>query len=245
MKKFITRFGIFLFILIITFISISIVFIFYLCFAKFAHSAITELGMILSVAIPFVIVPFITYRIIRLIFKVHELEAYIEKIEVTDSLTGIMNRKAFLAASKKIYQISKRDKLTIGIVYIDIDDFKKINDNFGNFIADELLKSFVHELEKIKRESDLIGRVGGEEFVFLLSNTNLEGSVQFANKVQEIIHKNVFTYEYTNIAYTVSLGVSALSQDNTVDLEELISQADKALVVAKEAGKDSVYSYQL
>jgi diguanylate cyclase (GGDEF)-like protein len=130
-------------------------------------------------------------------------------------------------------QLSRRNKTPISLCMIDIDNFKKINDKYGHGVGDNVLKTFAKEVKKILRKSDIIIRFGGEEFLVVLPNTNIDNAEILANKI--CTHFNNLNKE---VHFTVSIGIAEYKNNNSID--DLISEADKCLYLAKENGKNQV-----
>lgn len=181
---------------------------------------------------------------IGLLIKIHHLEVEMRKLATYDSLTNIFSRKAFLTNSESLLSLTKKDKSILAILYIDIDNFKQINDTYGHNVGDEVLKSFGKILKNSKKENDIVGRLGGEEFAFLLSKTDIKGAIEFANKLHTIINKDKVPYSNTVLQYTVSIGVSIFNQNNQVELQTLLQQSDEALYQAKHSGKNCTKLYK-
>ena len=140
-------------------------------------------------------------------------------------------------------QFMRRKGLTTAVLYIDIDDFKKINDAYGHSGGDAVLEHFGKLLREDSRASDLIGRLGGEEFAVLLPETGREGALRFAQKIRTHAERTRVPCGATEISYTVSIGFSICEASDNLSLEELIRQADTALYVAKKSGKNCVMEY--
>jgi len=150
-----------------------------------------------------------------------------------DPLTNLYNRRYIYDVASNLLNIAKREKTDVGIIMIDIDNFKQINDNYGHAVGDEVIKKLSNILTLNTRESDIIARFGGEEFVILLPHTDAEGSTKIASKLRKLVEKENFT---------VSLGVDNILYEDK-DIDESLNRADKALYKAKEDGKNQVCVY--
>ncbi|HIP55572.1 MAG TPA: GGDEF domain-containing protein [Arcobacter sp.] len=161
-------------------------------------------------------------------------------LATTDSLTGVKNRRSYFDSSDSMIPHIRREKQDLGVLMIDIDKFKSINDTHGHATGDEALKIVANELIKVVRKSDIFGRIGGEEFATTLPHTSLEGTMLVAEKMRTIIEKIDFASDDGSlIKLRVSIGVSMLEdEDNT--LEDLLHRADLALYKAKESGRNQV-----
>jgi len=169
-----------------------------------------------------------------------ELNENLRELAFTDGLTGIINRRSFDELSRHYFETAKRDKIELSLLILDIDFFKKVNDNYGHHVGDLLLVEFVRTIEPLLRKSDNFGRIGGEEFGVLLSDTDESNSARLAQEIcdtiraKEIQHKGSLISEYV----TISIGVVCCIADEALDDEVLISRADEMLYEAKESGRD-------
>lgn len=162
----------------------------------------------------------------------------VEKLALTDSLTGILNRRAFFELSEKILKLTIRKKSTFSILIMDIDYFKKVNDVYGHFVGDDILNFLVSIVQKEIRESDIFARFGGEEFILLLPETDTDGAYQLAEKIRVSLEENPFVENRLTVPITTSIGVSELKDEKF--LRELIHRADEALYRAKGHGRNRV-----
>jgi diguanylate cyclase (GGDEF)-like protein len=122
------------------------------------------------------------------------------------------------------------------VLMLDLDHFKDVNDSYGHPAGDAVLKAFVATVVDVLRESDVIGRIGGEEFAVLLPNTTQEGACALANRMLAAVHANPVRFEGRSVAYTVSIGAADLRAQKSFG--ELLAESDSALYRAKRAGRD-------
>lgn len=197
----------------------------------------------LPIIIPSIVVPSITWYIIGLLIEIHQLERDATKQANYDMLTEVLTRRGFLTQAETLYKVIFRNRSSFVFAYIDVDNFKQINDEYGHHGGDEVLKSFALLVKKLIRESDLVGRLGGEEFGLVLPDTDIEGAKHILDKICLTAKNSSVMCQDRAIKYTISIGVALFNQDNIVDLEELIKQADTALYRAKKSGKGRVVEY--
>ena len=155
---------------------------------------------------------------------------------VTDSLTGLPNREAY---GEKIYeevQRWQRYQHPLSLAVLDIDFFKKINDNYGHQTGDKVLKIVASAVAKRLREVDFIARFGGEEFVLLLPETNAENALAMLNRIREALANAPFRYKQEKITITVSIGISEFKEGDNSEI--VFARADQALYNAKETGRN-------
>jgi len=160
------------------------------------------------------------------------------KMAYTDPLTKTNNRTAFNDSLQREIQLAHRTSRHLSIIFFDIDHFKDVNDHYGHECGDKALASAANCIKDIVRSSDMVFRYGGEEFVILLSDTNIEGANIMAERIREKIENHTIAYGMEIIKLTASLGVSSLKGNDTPDL--LIKRADNAMYTAKENGRNQV-----
>ena len=161
-----------------------------------------------------------------------------KKLATTDGLTGLYNRRHFMEKLSQQKSLSERDASDFVLCYFDLDHFKLINDTFGHHTGDIVLQKFSEILKSSIREIDFAARFGGEEFVCLLVNTDIDKAVI----VTERIRKSLAAYNFNDIApslrATVSIGVSNFKQYST--LQETLTSADHRMYHAKKSGRNKV-----
>ncbi len=174
-----------------------------------------------------------------------DLNRLIFEKAIKDRLTGIYNRTYFDELLKKEFSFHKRAKLPLSVIFIDLDDFKKINDNFGHLCGDEILKKTAKLIQSKVREADYFCRFGGEEFVLLLKNTEYEKAVKKAESLRQALEQAEFLCSGNiRLKVTASLGVATLENDNFSTHKRLLAEADNAMYKAKESGKNAVKGYR-
>ena len=153
----------------------------------------------------------------------------------TDPLTGAQNRMAMDQALNREVELAHRQGSSLSIILLDADHFKNINDSYGHAVGDEVLKAIAKVTQQNIRQSDVLYRFGGEEFLIILGQTDTEGAIRLADRIRE----NIAAMDMINgskIDITASLGVTTLNeQDNSASL---FKRADKALYQAKNAGRN-------
>ncbi len=159
---------------------------------------------------------------------------------IKDRLTNVYNRTYFDELLRKEFLFHKRANLPLSLIFIDLDDFKKINDTFGHICGDEILKKVAMSLKSKVRESDYVCRYGGEEFVIILKNTNFEKAMKKAESLRKIINSIELLCNANQIGVSASLGVSTFENGNFKSEKRLLAEADSAMYKAKELGKNMV-----
>ena len=175
--------------------------------------------------------------------SVRRYQHKLEKSAATDALTSLLNRQAFDFVFQQALLDSERSRMPLCVIIFDIDHFKKINDSKGHLIGDHVLKELAMIAKRSLRESDVICRWGGEEFLILLKNCQLEKATSVAETLRETIANNDFARTTTalkkELKITVSMGVAECKLHESSD--SVFDRADVALYQAKENGRNSVY----
>jgi diguanylate cyclase (GGDEF)-like protein/PAS domain S-box-containing protein len=153
-----------------------------------------------------------------------------------DALTGALSRQNFLNLAEQELQRSKRYGLPLMVLMMDLDHFKQINDQYGHAGGDAVLKRFVQTVSDVLRESDLMGRLGGEEFAVLLPNTTVDGGSALAQRIIDHVQSSPVPVNDKHIVYTVSIGAGSLALENS--FSALLDVADIALYRAKNGGRN-------
>ncbi len=162
----------------------------------------------------------------------------LETLSITDSLTGVYNRRHFDYQFNHSFSLYKRYKIPVGCIIIDIDNFKQINDTFGHRVGDQVLIGLCRIIKSSIRDADIVARLGGEEFGLLTPNCNESSTFGLAKRLETLIRAALFVPEHENLKVTVSQGVSELCETDQYD--EVIKRADQALYKAKAEGKNQV-----
>lgn len=155
----------------------------------------------------------------------------------TDELSGLNNRRKFRENAQAVFNRAVRYHEHIGILMLDIDYFKKINDAYGHQTGDEVIREFSRMLQSIFRDSDIIGRMGGEEFAVIILNADVESALHKAESFRKLVEAHVMSFGDTQVKITVSIGVS-IFKETTFNLDALLDQADRALYLAKNSGRN-------
>ncbi|WP_296490738.1 diguanylate cyclase [Rhodoferax sp.] len=153
-----------------------------------------------------------------------------------DNLTGATSRQHFMSLADQELARARRYELPLVVLMLDLDHFKNVNDRYGHATGDAVLKSLVQTVKGVLRESDVVGRIGGEEFAVLLPNTTQDGGCALANRIIEAVRAHPVAYGGQLVDYRVSIGASSLTHQALFG--ELLAECDAALYRAKRGGRD-------
>ena len=168
-----------------------------------------------------------------------QLHAEMQKLAITDALTGLYNRRGFFELGRHEIERTRRFGHPLSIIFIDVDNFKHINDTFGHHIGDRVLKAVADCLNTNTRDVDILGRYGGDEFAILLPETDLPVAVNVAERLRLQVSGASVTVDGSPVDVSVSIGVSKVMEDIN-GLEALLKRADAAMYAAKQAGGNCV-----
>ncbi|PXX67677.1 diguanylate cyclase (GGDEF) domain-containing protein [Pseudomonas sp. LAMO17WK12:I10] len=167
---------------------------------------------------------------------VRRFQRKIEAQATLDSLTGLPNRRGFDLLAAQAMLEAQREPKPLTALLLDLDHFKRLNDTYGHLAGDQVLSGFARHLASCLRQSDIVCRWGGEEFIVLLKDTDSATALKIAEKIRLLIEQQRYTYEGKNMRLTVSIGVTTLQADDT--LHSLLSRADHAMYRAKQTGRN-------
>jgi len=173
--------------------------------------------------------------------RVQEKTNALRELAVTDALTKLYNRRYFNEISIEMFHVGKRTGKTLSMMMIDIDRFKRVNDIYGHLVGDRVLSTISTLILKIKRESDIVCRYGGEEFVFLLPDTSKEGAFELAERLRKTIEAYEIVLENgEQLHFTVSIGIAEADYSKDKGIEDVIRRADDAMYIAKRDGRNTI-----
>ena len=175
------------------------------------------------------------------LLKLLEAVDYWREQSNVDELTGLLNRKGLNQICAYEMNRMKRYGSMFSLIMVDIDHFKKINDEHGHDVGDWTLKSLSGALSQTFRANDYIGRWGGEEFLIILPDTSLDGAVRVAEGARQSIEKLMIQVGEILVRLTISLGVA--SSEHKAEFAETLSYADKSLYLAKQNGRNQVWAF--
>lgn len=174
-----------------------------------------------------------------------QYEEKLKEMAVRDSLTGLYNHGVLVEFLEKELAKQKRKGYGLCFAMIDVDFFKRINDTYGHMAGDEVLKGLADILSKSVRDSDIVGRYGGEEFGIILPEVTRADSFWLCERIRRSIENYEFCIEQNVIRITVSIGICFKGLENSVHCGEIIKQADDALYTSKNSGRNHIEIFPL
>jgi diguanylate cyclase (GGDEF)-like protein len=165
--------------------------------------------------------------------------AQLEKMATTDGLTGLLNKRAMLDEAERKVAAAARFDRPLSVLVTDIDFFKKVNDTHGHDVGDIVIKGFADVLKRVKRDTDAVGRLGGEEFVIVCEETDERGALLLAERIRSELEATSFHSELGTIKVTCSVGASLFPLAGQT-WEGLFKSTDEALYASKRGGRNRV-----
>jgi diguanylate cyclase (GGDEF)-like protein len=186
-----------------------------------------------------ILAPIISYGFIYLTQELNVAEQKMRVLATTDSLTGALNRRYFFERGQNELERALRYGHEMSMLILDIDHFKQVNDRFGHQAGDFVLGQLAEMAEQSIRSTDLLGRYGGEEFIMILPETGLDEARAVAERMRQRVEGHTFVFDQQAIQITISIGISSWTNPD-IELDDLISRADRSLYAAKDAGRNRV-----
>jgi diguanylate cyclase (GGDEF)-like protein len=177
---------------------------------------------------------------IRAGMRIVELQEKLLELTVTDPMTGLRNRRAFEKELAIQFERARRYSRPLSLIMVDVDHFKTINDGYGHPAGDAVLREVAHCIARQTRSSDLVARIGGEEFAVVLPETPLFEAVQVAEKIRAGVAASPLKVGNIELPVTISAGAANMPHSEVNSSEELVHAADQALYRAKERGRNRI-----
>ena len=178
-------------------------------------------------------------RLSHLMRSLREGDERLTELAATDDLTGLLTRRFLESHLRGLVAAAARHGRPLSVAMIDVDRFKAVNDKHGHPVGDVVLKTVVERIQSRLRQEDLLGRWGGEEFLLVLPEVDLDGALTATEALREIIEETEVSVDGERIPVTVSAGVACRERGDTPD--DIIDRGDAALYAAKEAGRNQVH----
>lgn len=204
-------------------------------------SYVTLASIFIAMLVPLIVAFPVAWFTVNMVFEIHKLEEETRILVTYDALTGLLSRRAFLDQANYLCRLVARQGAGFTILILDLDHFKTINDDYGHAAGDRVLEAFGKIVHQISRSSDLAGRIGGEEFAFVLPYTTAEQALNFTARLHQMIRETVVEDHGASIRFSVSIGLAFCA--HMVTVEKAMALADKALYHAKKSGRDQSVIY--
>ena len=174
-----------------------------------------------------------------------KIQEELERIVILDPLTGLFNRRHFFNVAFTEFKKAHRYNRPLSVILLDADHFKNVNDSYGHAVGDRVLIHLSQIMKKCLRVVDILARYGGEEFIILLPETNLPHTMHAAERIREQVENTPLFLEDGQVHLTVSLGISDIqSCPNDCSFDHLLVNADRALYMAKNTGRNRIVSHE-
>jgi diguanylate cyclase (GGDEF)-like protein len=171
-----------------------------------------------------------------------EYQHNLSHLATADPLTQLLNRRGLESALHITLAQAARQQSPTAAIMVDIDNLKEVNTNFGSETGDQVIRQIAHYLQRVSRDSDVLARTGGDEYLLILPHTDPDGARILAERIRMDIAERPLVVHQQRIPLTVSLGVAGAVGE--VDLDKLSQEADRAMYLAKRAGRNRVASVE-
>lgn len=211
-------------------------------YTRYSKSRVMRLRIIVAILLGGIVVVLIGVGVFvfnPMFKRIETQEQELHNMAFTDPLANCHNRRSFLAIADTAFERSRRYNHTFAILYIDIDRFKKLNDNYGHAIGDDAIRELTRICQDNIRDSDVLGRIGGDEFGIILQECGLEYAIQTAEKLRKRISSHIITSEAGTIKFSISVGAVKVKRSDR-DVDDTLRRADKNLYEAKRTGRNLV-----
>ncbi len=195
-------------------------------------------GIVLAVVVPLLVAPGPAYWLASAMVELNRARAEMREQLRYDSLTGVCTRRYFYELLEQEIARCRRHGIPVSVLLADLDHFKRINDRYGHHAGDAALRRFAAVVRALVRTSDIVGRLGGEEFALVMPHCPSAEAQHSAERLSAAVEANHLEYEGHRIVLTVSIGVATLAVGE--DADALMRGADQALYAAKNAGRNRV-----
>ena len=195
------------------------------------------LGMLIAIIAPALIASVGSYPNIHLSQQLHHVNEQLKSLSETDPLTNTLNRRRFMQVAERELALAERHCYPTSVVLIDFDDFKQVNDKYGHAAGDTALVQTIGVMQSVIRDTDVLGRFGGEEFILLLPHTACEGAEHLAQRMLDKVAQTPVQLEDTSLTITISAG-SVTCETSRRPLDVLMSRADELLYESKQNGRN-------
>jgi two-component system, cell cycle response regulator len=179
-------------------------------------------------------------RIIRLHRELEEKNRLLEQLALTDGLTGLPNRRAINEWASRQLNGAIRHSFPFWVIMCDLDKFKPINDTFGHEAGDKVLAKFAEILRTSVRQCDICGRIGGDEFLIVITYSDEAGTRLAIERIRDQVLKQKFTFRGTEVGITASFGMAGFRRGEDTTFEQFVARADAALYHAKRQGRNRI-----
>jgi diguanylate cyclase (GGDEF)-like protein len=180
----------------------------------------------------------------RMAGRLERAEASLMRLATTDSLTAVWNRRHTLEGLRKEVERAHRGNRSLAVVMADIDDVKRINDQFGHAAGDHVLAEIASRMSRTLRPYDILGRIGGEEFLVVAPEADLDGACALAERIRRAVSGRGIEYQSTVLGVSVSAGVTVVDPVEPEALDRALARADNALYESKRGGRDMVTAWR-
>ncbi len=221
--------------------SVGFSLLFTVLFSVYFRGHVPPTSLVIGGTVPLIVSPLALYSFVALVHRLDRAETHLRRLASEDDLTGVYNRRHILTLAEHEWARVERYGGSFSLIVLDVDHFKRVNDTHGHAAGDKVLQTLASVCRTQMRHTDIVGRLGGEEFLIVLPNTDECAAVRAGEHLRSTLAATAIKVEDRQLKVTVSLGIASHHDHAaTVSLENLIKEADDALYAAKTAGRNRV-----
>ncbi len=236
--KIVQKYGRGTLVLMITAISILLSLLVTYLFVSNTRGVDLSSSMAIAVMVPSIVAPITSWFLIGQTEQIKTMEQAMRDLATYDSQTGLLTRQAFYHDAQSYLNILERNPDYYSVMMLDIDHFKKVNDTYGHQMGDRVLEHVGTFFSEHLRNSDIAGRLGGEEFAVLLPHTSPDDAFGLAETIRTNLAKKIIAEKSVSLSVTVSIGIAHYTQETTSTIQQILKDADIALYRAKQSGRN-------
>lgn len=201
-------------------------------------------ALFLSSATPLIVLPPVTWALLGLVRRLHVAEEKLKRLAQIDPLTGVANRRHFAQLARAALLMAHRYKHPVALMIVDIDGLKRVNDQHGPLVGDQVLARVARLCERTLRHSDIFARFAGDEFVAALPHADATAAAATAERLRRLVEDTPIQVDGTTVTLTVTIGLAGTPEAHEASLQDLFALADDALNRAKVKGGNRVEATQ-
>jgi diguanylate cyclase (GGDEF)-like protein len=209
-------------------------------FTQYLDGGASATAILIAILVPAIVAPLFSFTLLRILFQLDAAEERLRQLSIQDDLTQVYNRRHFIEHARTAWERALRYGEEFAIIIFDIDDFKRVNDIYGHPAGDQVLREVSRVCEREARATEMLARYGGDEFVYLITDSATIDIQAFMQRLQKRLSEKVMKIGEDEIRITVSMGARRFD-DEVPNFETILNQADQALYTAKRSGGNAAW----
>lgn len=234
-RNLVRKYGAGVVVMILTVVSVFISVIITIIINQLVTHEWFNYGVLIALVVSATLTPLLSLNTLKLLEQLDRIESQLKVLSITDDLTHVYNRRYFMELASHEFDQAKRYNQVFAVAMMDLDNFKDVNDGFGHQAGNHVLEELCRLCLAHIRASDTMARYGGDEFIFLLPNTDSNHAREGAERIRQMLLDRTLVFEGHEFRIRVSIGVAIFNAEDQ-NLDDLLKRADKALYQVKNSG---------